>query len=178
MPIKTLPPVEYLRQCFTYDPETGVLTWRIRPQEHFPSEPIWKMWNKQNAGKTAGSINARGYWRLGRKGFRANRIIFKLMTSEEPPSVVDHKDGDKLNNRWSNLRPATYSESTWNVRIHVDNKSGRRGVIFKKGKWEASIMIAGRIRRLGRFHTLEEASVAYEATACAARGEFHRPTGG
>lgn len=41
----TLPSVEYLLQCFVYDPDTGVLVWKDRPQGHFRDMRTWKWWN-------------------------------------------------------------------------------------------------------------------------------------
>jgi hypothetical protein len=177
-PIKILPPVEYLHECFSYDPGTGELKWKTRPREHFPSEPIWKMWNKQNAGKIITNTTRSGYLRAGRPCWRAHRIIYKLMTGEEPAAIIDHKDGNKLNNRWSNLRPATYSQSTWNAGMHKDNRSGKRGVFLHRGRWQSLIMINGAMRYLGSYATVEDASVAYETVARETRGEFYRQQGG
>ncbi len=47
---------EELRSIIEYNPESGVLTWRARPREHFQSERICKIWNTKYAGKIAGTI--------------------------------------------------------------------------------------------------------------------------
>ena len=151
--IKPLPSAEYLRACFDFNPETGELRWNHRPREHFSADPIWMMWNKQNAGTSAGSVvNGYRVVCLDRRPYRAHRIIWKLMIGIEPPPCPDHKDRDKLNNRWSNLRPATYAESAWN-RGHKSNTSGYKGTYRHRSRWSAGIMINGIRHYLGTFDT-------------------------
>ncbi len=137
------------------------------------------MWNKQNAGKIAGSFDARGYRRISieNSGYKTHRIIFKLITNKEPPSIIDHRDGDKANNRWDNLRPATQTQSNWNAVAHADSKCGKRGVSFNQGKWQSYIKANGVRHYVGRFDTVEEASAAYEMSARKLHGKFHRQQG-
>ena len=176
-PIKTLPPREYLLACFDYDPDTGALTWKRRPREHFPSEGQWTSWNTRFASKQAGGLNNKGYRVIVFRGnaYKAYRLIWKWMTGEEPPDNPDHKDGNPDNNRWANLRPATQPQQSWNTRLHKDNSIGFRGVQrTPSGKFAARIWIDGAYRSLGSFNTPEEAAAAREPIARQQRGEFYR----
>jgi hypothetical protein len=106
--------------------------------------------------------------------YQAHRIIWKWVTGEDPPWEIDHKDQDRANNRWVNLRRATDSEQQWNRGLRKSNTSGWRGVHWQR-KWKAAILVNGVRRYLGRFATAEEASAAYEVAARKLHGEFYRP---
>lgn len=173
---KILPSVEYLRECFVYEQSTGVLRWKRRPLGHFSTERSWGEWNKRFTGKIVGRGTKRGYCLTILFGERwlLHRIIWKLMTGMEPPETIDHVDGDPANNRWANLRVATQLEQMWNSRFRRNNTSGYRGVVASRGKWQVQIRAGGIRRFLGRFDTLEEATVVYEAAAREAHGGFYR----
>lgn len=114
--VKELPSADYLRACFDYEPETGVLRWKERPLGHFASKRAWKAWNTRNAGTEAGRIIHLGY-RLVRLGaqFYAHRLIWALVTGEDPGRLqIDHINGDTSDNRWDNLRLVTHSENQKN----------------------------------------------------------------
>jgi HNH endonuclease len=97
--------------------------------------------------------------------YLSHRIICKLMEREEPPDQIDHKDGSRANNRWSNLRAATPTQQKWNARLRKDNTSGYRGVVRDYSKWCAQIWINGVQHRRSGFDTPEQAAVAYEVMA-------------
>lgn len=174
----TLPPADYLHACFDYNPETGEFRWRRRPLEHFASPRAEARWNARYAGAIVGIIDYRGShrFRFGRRNYKIHRIIFKMMTGEEPPATIDHRDGNPSNNRWTNLRPATQVQQIYNASLRSDNSSGHRGVTWDREnrKWIAQININGRHHNLGRFISVEEAAAAYETAARKAFGEFYR----
>lgn len=96
-----------------------------------------------------------------------------------PPQdvLVDHRNGDSLDNRRANLRLCSYSQNTANSAIRRDNTSGRKGVSFQSGRkkpWIAKIQVEGRERYLGHYSTAEEAGEAYRIGAIEAFGEFAR----
>lgn len=98
--------------------------------------------------------------------------------------LVDHVNGDGLDNRRANLRPATKVENSRNRRLQSNNRSGFRGVswITAKRRWRASICVQGRRIYLGHYTTPEAAAAAYDAAAREHFGEFARlnfpsPTG-
>ena len=171
MPVKTLPPQEYLRQCFAYDPETGVLTWRERPIDHFSTTRIRGWWNAKYAGTRAGRPHASGYRliNLAGKMYAEHRVIWKWMTGEDPGDTVDHKDTVNNNNRWLNLRIATPTQQNWNK-----PKTRRRGVYPRRGRFRSGIAINGKLKWLGTFDTEDEAAAAYEREARRLHGEFFR----
>jgi hypothetical protein len=178
-PIKPLPSVEYLRECFMYDKKTGELRWRVRPLKHFATGQSWRRCNTLFGGKTAGMKDKRkGHWIVSIDGrdYKAHRVIWKLITGNEPCAEIDHMDGDGANNSWLNLRAATDGEQRWNSAFLSTNTSGRRGVIWNKrlGKWQAAICVRGFRRHLGMFCSLDDASETYEAVAREAHGKFYR----
>lgn len=175
-PTKILPPVEYLRECFTYDPGTGEMRWKFRPKEHFVDARVWASWNARFANTTSSSRDKKGYFAVALDyiTYRAHRLIWKIITAEDPPNTIDHIDGDPSNNRFDNLRVANGSQQKWNKGLGKRNTSGHRGVNWSRGKWVAQIKIHRVQRYLGRFDTAEGASLAYEKAARELHGEFYR----
>ncbi len=100
--VHPLPAQSYLRECFDYDPDTGVLRWKVRPPEHFIDSKWAASWNAHWAGQEAGIVLARGYRQvcLDYKKYLAHRIIFRIMTGVDPGELIDHRDTDPGNNRW------------------------------------------------------------------------------
>jgi hypothetical protein len=94
-----------------------------------------------------------GYWygRIFYQQVLAHRVAWKIMTGVDP-TEIDHIDGNRGNNKWSNLRDGTRSDNLRNVSLKRNNKSGSMGVSFSKRqqKWIASIW-------LGSFDSKEEA---------------------
>ena len=92
--------------------------------------------------------------------------------------MVDHRNGDGLDNRRSNLRPATHSQNMGNKRRYRNNTSGFKGVTRNTGTgrpWRAVIKADGRRVHLGYFDTAEDAAHAYDRAAIDLHGEFARP---
>ena len=91
-------------------------------------------------------------------------------------ALVDHNDGDGLNNRRSNLRAATRGQNACNSKIRADSTSGFRGVSLHRqtGRWHAYINSNGRRHSLGYFATAEDAAAAYAKASLQMHGEFAR----
>jgi hypothetical protein len=87
---------------------------------------------------------------------------------------TDHIDGDGLNNRRSNLRPATNAQNMRNAPLRRDSVSGYKGVAWDKYRWRAHIRVDGRRLHLGMFADPAEAARAYDAAAREHFGEFAR----
>jgi hypothetical protein len=179
MKYRSLPSQAFLLECFDHDPETGTLTWRIRPRDHFIQEETWKKWNSRHAGNIAGSKSNREGWKINILGdFLAHRIIWKMVTGEDPPEIIDHKNFNALDNSWDNLRLATHSQNKQNLRAHKDNSTGLKGVSFDKSRWlyVAQLQVNGVPIRLGRFANKYDAHKAYCEAALNYFGEFFRST--
>lgn len=88
--------------------------------------------------------------------------------------LADHKNGDTLDNRRSNLRQATAQQNTWNRARASNNTSGFKGVCPRKdrGTWLAAIRYNEKLKKLGTFHSKEAAAMAYDRAARALFGEF------
>jgi hypothetical protein len=168
-----------LRARLRYEPEPGALIWLVRPIADCASEREAKRWNTCWAGKRAGTVKARG-WRdivIDDHTYRAARIIWQIVTGEWPPFEIDHWNGDRSDDRWSNLRHATKSQNMGNQKRHADGTSGFKGVVWVKKDccWKAQIGHKYTTRYLGSFDSPEEAHAAYMAAALEAYGEFARP---
>lgn len=155
-----------LREVLNYNPDTGLLTWRIRRGKSTP------------AGKIAGSLNHDGYIhvRVDKLPALAHRIAWVLMTGRWPKNQLDHRDRNRANNRWANLRLATASQNQANTGLSSRNTSGRKGVTWVKSrnKWQATIRVDGRHLHIGFFDSLAVASAAYQEVARNHHGEFAR----
>ena len=106
---------------------------------------------------------------------RLSRFLMGLEPGD--PRVVDHKDGNTLNNCSSNLRVCTVAENSRNQRMRRSNKIGFKGVsrrIRKDGsvRWAAYIMVNRKRHNLGSYSTPDEAHTAYCRAAEILHGEF------
>lgn len=165
MAAKPLPSPEVLRQLLRYEPETGKLFWRRRPEQMFPSARDCAAWNAKNAEKEAfTTVGSSGYreGRIFKTGYRAHRVIYAVCNGEWPRDEVDHINGIRTDNRIANLRHATRAENGRNQRRPHDNSTGAIGVAFYRhdGTWQARISTGGRSIHLGYFDTKAEAIAA------------------
>jgi HNH endonuclease len=172
--IKPLPSLERLEKLLSYDEHNGVLTWKMQPETSRSNIGF----NNKCGGKIAGTIGAKGYIMIGIGGiyYLAHRIIWKMMTGEDPADQVDHEDTNRSNNRWLNLREASNGPNIQNSRIRKDNKSGIKGVFwdYQHQAWVAAIGINGKQIRLGRFKELHQAGEARRIASEKMHGEFAR----
>lgn len=97
------------------------------------------------------------------------------MTGEWPEKQVEHKDINRANNAWSNLRLATQTNNNANHPKRSDNTSGFKGVgTTKAGRSFAQIRFKGQHYYLGAYDTAEEAARVYDAKLIEFHGEFAR----
>lgn len=159
---RPLPSREELLATFDYDPETGVLRWKA------PRRKI-------RVGDVAGSLQKSGRIAVGsrEKKIYAHRIIWKMMTGEEPPEI-DHKDTDPANNRWANLRTADRFTNNQNRRKSAGTSSRFKGVRWHTQRkcWEARITAYRKERHLGTFDSEEDAGEAYRVASQLYHGAF------
>lgn len=122
----------------------------------------------------ASYYNGIWYARCSVYQFGAKYALFMHRVILDAPAgaEVDHKDGNGLNNRRSNLRLATSRNQKCNVGIRKDNTSGYKGVTRSGGKWKAYIKHSGKVAHLGMASTPEAAARIYDAKARELYGEF------
>jgi hypothetical protein len=158
---------ESLRHLVSYDASTGEFRWRIKPCPQL------------NAGDLAGCRNNEGYWQIRVLGkiYLGHRLAWLYMTGEWPRGLIDHRNLNRSDNRFDNLRVATKSKNAANSRAHKDGTSGYKGVHWSKQhkRWKAEICIEGKRRYIGLFDDPKEAAKAYTAQARIHFGEFARP---
>ena len=161
------PRVSYARLCelLEYDSATGDFRWLKRINRSIHVDDV------------AGTLETGGYRRITIKGrtYGAHQLAWFYVTGKWRSGLIDHRDGDRSNNRWDNLRRATGSQNSANRRRHRNNKSGFKGVMqTESGRWRAGIHKNGRNQHLGIFATPQEAHAAYVAAARELFGEFAR----
>lgn len=100
--------------------------------------------------------------------------IYKHHGYSRGQKVIDHIDGNKLNNKKDNLRLITQQQNTWNRKKHTNNQSGMKGVTFKDNHWVARITIDGKLHQLGFFKMYEDAVNARLKAELEHFGEFRR----
>lgn len=151
MKYKALPTQEYLLECFTYDPETGLLYWKERPRKHFKTLRGYRTFNSQNSGTCAFTAKDKNYYFVGTlDGIRhlAHRIIWKLWYGTEPMNVL-HSQGNTLDNRLAKLSVGTKQDNSLDLKLYCNNSSGIPGVCWEpsSNKWKCQI----KGKHLGRF---------------------------
>jgi hypothetical protein len=102
--------------------------------------------------------------------------IHRHIMEPERGQVVDHIDGNPLNNTRKNLRCCTQQQNLWNQGCRQASTSGYKGVSWHKRdkKWQVVMRIKGKVTHLGRFTCLMKAARVYDKAAIESHGEFAR----
>lgn len=103
------------------------------------------------------------------KETKNTRTLFmhRIILNTKKGEIVDHIDGNGLNNQRNNIRICTYSENNINRRVPITNKSGFKGVYWNKKsrKWVVQIKKNGIRKFIGYFAEIEKAKDAYKKEA-------------
>ena len=159
-----------LQRLFSYDPETGVFRHKTKASGRV-----------KYIGAIAGSLTKNGYIAInlpGGKKVLAHRLAWFWIKGRWPKVEIDHFDGDRANNRISNLRKAGRVENSRNSGLRRNNTTGRVGVGFDRSRqrFTAKITVAGKTINLGRFSQLPAAIAARQQAETVHFGTF-RPSG-
>jgi hypothetical protein len=143
---------EKLKSVLNYDADTGVFHWIVSRS------------NGSKAGDIAGSIDSCGYVVIGVFGkvYLAHRLAWLYMIGVWPEDQIDHKNMNRSDNRWENIRIADKTVNGQNIKkARKHNKTGYLGVHVQKGKFKAQIKVDKKPMHLGYFETAELAHQAY-----------------
>jgi hypothetical protein len=151
-----------LRQRLHYNPCTGIFTWL-----------------RQNRNTKVGQIaggngHAAGFFiKIDYIRYHAHRLAWFYMMGQWPSLYIDHVNGNPRDNRWTNLRLATWEQNRFNAR-RTGRWTNLKGVHKHGKKWQAAIRASHRYYYLGCFDTPEEAHAAYASKARKEHGDFMR----
>ena len=164
MSFKPLPDINLVNQLLSYDPLTGEFTWKISK-------------GRVRKGAVAGAYHSGGYRdiRINREHHYAHRLAWLIMTGNDPGEYqIDHIDGNRHNNKFSNLRLATNLQNSMNSKTYSTNSSGIKGLQLDKQnkRWVAKISVNGK-RHRKYFKSRAEAVRWLYKTRKALHGEYH-----
>lgn len=152
-----------LKEVLLYESSTGVFVWTKPSKFH-----------RSLVGKPAGTVvtsNGKRYISIGINGVyhRAHRLAW-LYVYGIVPEMIDHVNGDSLDNRISNLKECDYAMNNQNSKRKKKPNGLPLGVrATPKGRFQARISVNKRKLHLGTFDTAELASKAY----LSARNKYH-----
>lgn len=144
--------LEKLKTEYTYDRENGCV---INNKRGLPTKAI-----NSNGYRTM-CLYVKG---LGSKMVSTHHVVWFFEYGEWPTSCMDHIDGDKLNNHYTNLRLVTSRENTQAYNVNRKTSSPYHGVSCSKSdpKWRAQMRINGVVTYLGSFTCELEAARVYD----------------
>ena len=153
-----------LKALFNYI--DGELYWKVRP-----------IFTSINISIPAGHIDSHHGYRIimiDKRHYRAHRLIFMYHHNCKLPSVIDHINNNKIDNRIENLRSATSAQNSGNAKLSLKNKSGFKGVHFSKQlkKWRGGVCVKGRTTYTAPFEVIEDAVVAVQKLRLELHGEY------
>lgn len=156
---------DLLKEFLNYNPKTGVLTWKVRRESKYCTKAGCNNFNIRLAGKPAFTATHKYGYSVGcilGVGVKAHRVIWMLVYGEWPENI-DHINGNRSDNRISNLRSVSTQENSKNRRALVRRGSRVHGIVWleKHGKWWPRINDEnGRQVSLGLYEDLDDAREA------------------
>ena len=162
--VKPLPDTDYLRTRLAYDPETGFVT---------------RLVGRRRGKRAEGGLSTEGkfgFWiKLDGEGYVAARVIWKLVTGNDPEDLIDHEDRNPRNNKWNNLRLADSSTNAMN-RVMPPRASGHPRGVYAYGKgWIVKITVNRVQQEFYRGYDYDEACRIAEVSYQSLHKEFYCP---
>jgi len=146
--------------------------------DYIDGKLVWKVKRKRvNVGDLAGVIHPNGYLRTGLNGrIHLNHRLIFMFHHGYLPEIVDHIDGNKLNNKIENLRGANKITNQQNQKIKKENTSGYKNVSFCKQtkNWVVQIKVNGKSKTVGRYVDIEFADLVAQEARAKYHGEYAR----
>jgi hypothetical protein len=158
---------EYLKECVTYNHETGIFIWNERPLHHFKNSHGMNTFNSQRKFNKINGIGNHGYLyvRINRTHYLLHRLAWFYEYGVWPKEQIDHINNIRTDNRIINLREAVNAENCQNkIKALSNNKStGLLGSSFNKklNLFRSYITINHKQKHLGYFNTALDAHNAY-----------------
>lgn len=161
--------LKQLREHFHYDPLTGHWT-RLRAcGPHLPGSKV---------GAAVRDREGHRYNILVFNGarYKMSRLAVFYMRGAWPTGVVDHRNGNTVDDAWKNLRDCSRKQNSQNRRLNANSRSRHKGVQWnsRRGRWVALIRVNGKRLFLGYFEDPAAGALAYKAAALKHFGEFAR----
>lgn len=160
-------PAELLPLALDLNGSTGAMVWRRRPRCTFRSDRAFAVFNGRFPGLPAFTAVVRGYRQgsINDRLYPAHRVVWALHYGHWPAGLIDHIDGNGLNNAVANLREVDRAGNGQNAARSRRNSSGVTGVSWnaRDGRWTAWIMARGRRHYLGSFIDLDAAVATRKA---------------
>lgn len=165
---------QWLPKLFRYDNATGYLYWNEFDDEILEmlsfSKETYELYSrgKKNFIDPITTKGNHGYFFVNipyyvdgkkyKKVLTVHRVIWFICKGIWP-NVIDHINGNRLDNRLCNLRSVDTTTNTYNTKLRHTNKAGKTGVAWSKckKKWRAYGFIKGKQIFLGYFVKVEEA---------------------
>ena len=158
---------DFVRSILHYDADTGQLTWKERPLDHFQHEAAAARWNGRYPGQRVGYRCNTGYLSVTIQGQKllCHRVIWLIVHGHWPADQIDHINGDPADNRLVNLRHVTPQKNQRNRKLSKASTSGVSGVTWcrTRKRWMVRIGASANPTYLGCFKDKDEAVAARKA---------------
>jgi hypothetical protein len=151
--------------AYTVDFEKGLLFWKDPPPSHAEKRHRLAGFLCRGTGKN------KDYWQVRCFGrtFKRGRVIFFMAHGRWPEPMLDHANGDSLDDRLANLRACTALQNTINRHMPA-KKSGLPTGVYKTRQGRFMGRLGG--KSLGTFETPDLALAIYMRARKEAYGEF------
>lgn len=164
----TRPTLQRISESLLVDVSRGTAVWKAPSKFH-------RSLTGCDAGGPRRSHNGKFYWviRLDGRTLKRGHLVFFIANGKWPEPVLDHRNGDSLDDRLDNLREATITQNAWNHQKRAKREPLPMGVRRTKlGRYQARLGFNKRSISIGIFATAESAADAYRAKRKEMYGEF------